>query len=161
MNKQLTWENQKQIGDAGEAKIRSLMAARGHEVINLANNPTYWEKDIDMLVAGHPIEVKTDNVMYRTGNLFIEEGTYFNTGEYHAGWVKYTEAEYLFYLDNMNEILYIYNMDDVKEKAKHYQIGTLRFPHKRVDGYLMPIGGLPHQTIKLKEASEWQKVEAS
>lgn len=157
MNRQLTWENQKKIGDAGEAKIRDLMAARGHEVIDLADNPIYWEKDIDMSVAGHPIEVKTDNVMYKTGNLFIEEGTYFTTGEYHAGWVKYTEAEYLFYLDNINEILYIYKMDEVKEKAKHYAIGILEFPHKQVNGYLMPIGVLPHQTIKLKEASEWRK----
>lgn len=160
----LTWESQKAIGDKGEEKVRALMIARGHKVENLADNPAYWEKDIDMRVSGQMVEVKTDNVMHRTGNLFIEYETFCANGEVHDGWILITEAEYLFYLDNVNDILHIYRMDEVKEyirqKKRYLEKKCLEFPSgKEVWGYLLPYGRLAHMDINLKEESAWQKLD--
>lgn len=158
-----TWESQKKVGDIGEKKVRDLMRARGHEVENLADDPQYWDKDIDMRVSGQTVEVKTDNVMHRTGNLFIEYETLCASGEVHKGWFEITEAQYLFYLDNVNEILHIYDMGELKEyvnqKRRYLEKKCLSFASgKEVWGYLLPYGRITHATINLKEASAWQKL---
>lgn len=98
-------EGAAEVADKAAADIEALLRRQPDtvEVINVESDPSYREKDIDLLwrrkhqdgsVKTIRIEVKGDR-WYKTGNYFFE--TCSNEGKSTLGCFLYTEADYVYY----------------------------------------------------------------
>lgn len=145
-----SFKQDKVKGDIGEAYVKELMEARGHEVKDYTAVPTYWKKDVDFNIAGFDVEVKTDMRIAYTGNLFIEDYIEYTDGGWSDGWFRFTEAQYLFYLDGVTKTLYIYEIKKLKEYIKNNSIRKVqaRDLYQMREGYLLPAFAVDCQVIR-------------
>lgn len=100
----------------GEKKAYDYLISSGWEVQDLTQCEAFFSKDIDFLIIRgqeqHYIEVKWDNWIHQTGNMFIETTTDLDFNK--DGWFKFCRAEFIFYGDARNELFYVYRLDDLK-----------------------------------------------
>lgn len=103
---------------AGEYELKQYLKGNGFKVIDVSGNSAYWHKDIDLIATDasgitKTIEIKWDNRICQTGNLYIE---YYNDcSKEHKGWINFTQADILAYGDSYNSVFYLFKMDDIKE----------------------------------------------
>lgn len=106
---------------AGEYELKQYLKGNGFKVIDVSGNSAYWHKDIDLIATDasgitKTIEIKWDNRLCQTGNLYIE---YYNDcSKEHKGWINFTQADILAYGDSYNSVFYLFKMDDIKEYVK-------------------------------------------
>ena len=108
----------------GEQLARQCLEANGYIVLDRTDNPVYWEKDIDFTAIKDGketnIEVKWDNLISKTGAMFLELIT--NIQENKQGWANYTEADFIFYGDANNRLFYIFSVEDMREYLKKHTV---------------------------------------
>lgn len=136
------------IGLKGEQAVFNYLISHDYNVEDVSNNPLYFPKDIDFLITSQDgeqtsIEVKNCQCISRTGNLFIEHTQDIDRNE--PGWYRITEADKLFYRDDLNQVVYVIKMDDLREyveskkgqlaerKAKPNEVGKVSV------GYLVQV----------------------
>ena len=138
---------QDQLGRKGEKAVYNYLISHNYDVQNVSSDPCYWPKDIDFLATKDgkttSIEVKNCQCIGRTGNLFVEHTQDIDSGE--PGWFLITEAQQLFYRDDINGIVYVIDMNDLREyiqakkgvlperKAKPNAVGKVS------EGYLVKV----------------------
>ena len=147
------------LGDyaSGETEVKDLFRSLGYRVKDVSKNPSYFYKDIDLIVTNPEtavvkyIEVKADSKMAKTGNIFIELVS--NKETARKGWYYYSEADYLYYMDMVNSIIYWCEFEQlrsylgsriqeyqVKEAYDFYKDGTIK---KVTQGIAVPVSDLP------------------
>lgn len=139
-------------GKKGEKYVLNLMAARNHEVedVSLDFNAGY-----DFLIDENKVELKTDYVINRSGNLFLEDSIEYFKGGRAKGWFNTCKAQYLFYLDEKSLTLYIYSLDELREYVNENRgvipYRSLDDGYKRVYGYCLNKDLVRSQVIKKDE----------
>lgn len=139
----------------GEQEVKEFLRAAGYTVKDVSNNPAYFKKDID-LIATNPttgktvtIEVKWDRRIAQTRNFFIEIANI--RSQEGKGWFNFSEADYLYYVDAVNNYLYIFKFKEL-EKYINEHGGRLEV-QSTLDGsygYLLPVVKAPiFQSIQL------------
>ena len=110
-------------GKVGEKLFKQLMENRKHTVVDVSGNPDYWSKDIDFILTSPTgerttVEVKWDDVINRTGNLYLEI-TNVNSKQWNGeGWYKHCEAEYLAYGNARANLFYIIPFQQLKDRVQ-------------------------------------------
>ena len=150
----MSWDKQYSLGEKGEQIVKQYLIAKGHDVIDITKDSRYYTSDIDFIVDRKTVELKTDTIIWRTNNLFIEDEKYFYDGGYYKqGWLHYTKAEYLLYFDINKRILYKYKMQDVKDyiqqNKKRIAKKACNDDNKKVWGYCVNKDAIPHETAQL------------
>lgn len=148
----------------GEWQLKQHFRRLGATVTDVSDNPSYWKKDIDLLVEqdgkNFSVEVKWDRVISRTGNLFIEMLSDIDRNK--AGWFMFCEADYLYYGDAVNKKYYIFDFPKLKKYvlenkqkftercAADFHNGEIR---KRSCGYIIPVEELKdlYTVLELEE----------
>ena len=108
------------VGRDGELLFQQRMEQKGYEVIDVSDNPEYYDKG-DFIVkspfSGQEkiFEVKTDTKIHKTENLYLEVATRFSDG---IGWWEKCEADYLVYVDYVNKEFYIFSLLELRERVK-------------------------------------------
>jgi hypothetical protein len=64
------WKSKLAQGAAGQEAVKAWLIGAGYEVTDVSGIPAYQDEDIDFLVNGYTVEVKTD--LRARKNLFIE-----------------------------------------------------------------------------------------
>lgn len=149
----------------GEKAAYDYLTFQGWKVQDLTQCADFFSKDIDFLITRgkdqHYIEVKWDNWIHYTGNMFIETTTDLDFNK--DGWFKFCSAEFIFYGDAKQSLFYVFRLEDLKayvredysrlqaRKAPDYNSrGQLR---KVSQGLLVPIEDFrqcyPVEVIKL------------
>ena len=59
-------------GRQGEILVTKALREMGHTVEDVTKDSDYWKKDIDLIVDGGTLEVKSDWNMGKTGNIVLE-----------------------------------------------------------------------------------------
>lgn len=63
-------------GKVGERIFCNVMADKGYEIFDLSNDKAYQKKGVDFKIKKDSkeilVDVKTDYVMHKTGNIFLE-----------------------------------------------------------------------------------------
>ena len=108
----VTYFNQlKRDGRKGEQLVADYFTAIGFEVDDVSNNKAYFSKDIDLIIKNREgaeaasLEVKADKRMAATGNVCVE--TIGNAAANKKGWIYYTEASHIAFVDMTNSILHL------------------------------------------------------
>lgn len=103
--------------DRGECSAYNYLQKQGYKVIDTTQEPEYWTQDIDLIAIKDgketTIEVKWDNVINKSGNLFVETETDIDKGK--NGWFKFCKADLLFYGDAKKNIFYVIKMSDLRD----------------------------------------------
>ena len=130
-------------GKVGEELTYNYLIARGWEVEDVSNNEEYFSLDIDFLAAkdGNSVslDVKTEEAMSRTGNMFIEYTLNYLNGKTAKGWLHYSKAEYIWHINPDNGVAFAYKLEEMKEYLRKAPCrwGTCRDEYKTVDGRLV------------------------
>jgi hypothetical protein len=81
------------------------------------------------------IEVKTEEAIAETGNIYVETVTNCDTGL--AGWYYKSKADKLFYIDWPNQILYVFDFDDFRQEVEliKHRLRLVRAWSQEEDGW--------------------------
>lgn len=135
-------------GKIGERIFSDIVEERGWTLEDLSNDRSYQKKGVDFFVRKENqelmVDVKTDYVMYKTGNIFLE----LQDGP-RVGWAKKTEANLIFYIDYNSNTAYVLEwsscaakIDELRKVAFNNQDGI------HMVGALLPIDRLDELQIK-------------
>ena len=106
-------------GKQGEQLFSQIMQSRNYKVKDVSGDPQYWDKDIDFIITSpasgltKTFEVKWDNYIHKTNNLFIETSN--PRSKCGRGWFEFCRADILAYGDSRNKIFYMIEMDKLRE----------------------------------------------
>lgn len=105
--------------DIHESYIIELLRQQGHTVIDVRHEKEYQSQDIDIIVDNIPIEIKADNLISKTGNIFAER--YSHKGLKTQGWIYKTKATYIYYYDTVRDIIYSILTQDLLNYIDKYK----------------------------------------
>ena len=106
-----TFERDKEIGKCGEQIVYNYYRGLGCNVIDVTEDREYQLQDIDFLIDGIPIEVKTQTCQMEE-KICIELMS--NVERNYNGWFYTTAAQYLIFVDRRNHILYKIATEDLR-----------------------------------------------
>lgn len=135
----------------------------GETVIDVSKNKDYWIQDVDFLaVKGNrttKIEVKYDNNINTYHSFFIELLS--NVSKQKPGWIDYTKADYIFYLDTVSYICYVMKPQDLRQwiSNNEYKVKVCRKDgYKCSSGAIVPIKSYEQQfTLKKIDLSKYKQ----
>ena len=109
-------------GSVGENLIIAFLKHCGFAVEDKTDDEEYQERDIDILFKNpngpwKSMEIKSDNVMNRSGNIVVEESFDRKIGR-TLGWFHYCEADVLCFCDVNEYSYYFLNWKGIKEKIQ-------------------------------------------
>ena len=145
-----------QIGNKGENIIYNYLLNHSSTdmLINVSNDKWFQQFDIDFVQIdgegnANKIEVKTDRLADKTGNMIYELVSDRRT--YTQGCFEKTQADYIFYYLVNTRILYIFNTLELRqwvtENAENLilaNVGDFAL------GYIIPLSNLKNISIKVK-----------
>lgn len=115
-----------QIGDKGENIIYNYLWKHKStlKIVDVSKDKWFQQFDIDFLQITNngiinKIEVKTDRIADRTGNMVYE--IYSDRRTYTKGCFEKTEADYIFYYLINTNILYIFSTQELREWILEHQ----------------------------------------
>lgn len=148
-----------------ELKVQALLLSRGIKFDDVSGNPEYWKLDIDLIVHSEKgdisIEIKNDSWLSKTGNLFLETITDIENKK--EGWFAYSAADLLYYIDDNNELLFIYKMEELRNYISQQSAAYIKRhtkqchldKNKTSEGICVPAKDIEHLckgVINLEEA---------
>lgn len=133
----------------GEYDLKWSLRRNGYEVKDVSGDSDYWGKDIDLIATNTStnitttIEVKWDNRISATGNMFIELENPRSKGG--NGWFNFCEADLLAYGDSVNRIFYFIRVADLRQFIKEHKLDLdCRTTGDGSYGYLLPLAIVEH-----------------
>ena len=115
-------------GNKGEALFKQLMDNGNNIIVDVSDNPDYFDKDIDFIITNklsgntRTFEVKADYNINRTGNLYLEYSNVNSTQWNGEGWYLHCKADYVAYGDAIGKCFYIVPFDQLKERADQVKV---------------------------------------
>ena len=104
-------------GHKGEALVANLFQTLGYKVQDVSKDMSYFSKDIDLIATKGDeqllLEVKADSRVAATGNVVIE--TIGNMAAAKKGWIYYTQATNICFVDMVNFIAYVVRTSELLE----------------------------------------------
>lgn len=143
------------VGQNGEYIIYNYLSNHSSTInlIDVSKDKWFQQFDIDFIQVTNEginkIEVKTDKIADRTGNMVYE--VYSDKRFYTLGCFEKTEADYIFYYLINTNILYIFDTQELREWVLEHQHNL-----KLVDmgdfalGYIIRLNDLKDISIKIK-----------
>ncbi len=123
----------------GEQLVKLFLEKEGYFVIDVSKDQHYWSQDIDFIaIKGDntiKVEVKYDSWIHKTNNLFIELMS--DVDRNKSGWIDYCKADYLFYVDAVDNTCYVISLDDVRVYLKHYPYKVKECIDRNKSGYII------------------------
>ena len=148
----------------GEYVVKQFLQNEcGETVIDVSKNKDYWIQEVDFLsVKGNrtnKIEVKYDNNVYNYQSFFVELLS--NVEKQKPGWIDYTKADYIFYLDTVSYMCYVMKPEDLREwlSKNEYQVKfCYKDGYKSSSGAIVPINSFEKQyTLRKIDLSHYKK----
>ena len=134
-------------GKVGERILANIVANKGYKISDLSDDRVYQKKGVDFRIKNDSkdvlVDVKTDYLMYKTGNIFLE----IQDGP-RVGWAKKTAADLIFYIDYNSNTVYVLEWDSCADKID--ELRTVSFNNQdgvHMVGALLPIDKLDELQI--------------
>ena len=101
-------------GKTGEEDFIEYCRKNNLIVEDKTNDKEFQAIDVDFIVNGYYTELKTDNLIDKTGNFPIELTHHRKSGD-RNGWYYYTEAKYVIRYSKKSKRLYVMYFDKCKD----------------------------------------------
>ena len=122
--------NSKRKGKKGESAVKEYYTNNGHNVIDVSEDKEYQKIDVDFIIDGDFVEVKTQKSIPEQQKITLEIETEYYNNIIRQGWFHSTEANFLIFYDNTNNIAYTVNTDELRQLYNDYRYS------KEIDCYL-------------------------
>ena len=103
MNFENKFQKDKAFGKKGENFVAEYYHKLGYEINDVSEDKQYQEQDIDFIIDGISVEVKTQNCLQEQ-KICVEIIS--NLELQREGWLKKTAAQYIIFVDTVNKIMY-------------------------------------------------------
>lgn len=130
-------------GKLGERLFSQYMQSYGYGVQDVSTDSYYFDKDIDFIItspttgAKKYFEVKWDEKINSTGNLFLELENPRSKQWGGQGWYPNCKADFLVYGDAIAKKFYIVTLDQLQERVKRLDL-TWKRTRDGAAGWLLP-----------------------
>ena len=111
---------------------------------DVTRDRAYQEIDIDFIAERdgmtHTIQVKYDTQIHKYHSIFAELFSDVEKGK--KGWVKVTEADFIFYVDPVKKMCYAFSPDDLRHYLEYHTFQTRtcdRDRYKYSSGAIVPV----------------------
>ena len=117
-------------GKVGERLFSQQMQRKGYSVVDVSGNDQYFAKDIDFIITNsttgntRTFEVKWDEKINTTGNLFLEISNPRSKQWNGEGWWKHCQADYLVYGDAVKRKFYVIPLLELRERVNTLSLRT-------------------------------------
>ena len=108
------FENMVLQGKIGEEDFIEYCHKNNLIVEDKTNDKEFQAIDVDFIVNGYYTELKTDNLIDKTGNFPVELTHHRKSGD-RNGWYYYTEAKYVIRYSKKSKRLYVMYFDKCKD----------------------------------------------
>ena len=116
------WEIRKNQKEAELRMVKLLEKIYPEEyklIKRIAEDERFFDKDFDII--GHHInggmhlfEVKNDEQISKYGNIYAEFVVYYADGSIDVGWLNKSVADYMLYIDKVNDKTYLFELNDLR-----------------------------------------------
>lgn len=131
-------------GKCGERLVIAALQNNNHIVEDVSDDWNYRWVDIDLKVSKNglttTLEIKNDIASEITGNFFIEYYNSNNKEHHYKGWYKYTETEWICFLQEKSRIARIVKMEDLRRLVKEGKWKCRR--SSNAEGFLIPVAAV-------------------
>lgn len=117
-NKDNSFLKAKQKGKKGETAVKDYYTSQGIEVIDVSEDKEYQKIDVDFIIDGNFVEVKTQKSIAEREKITLELETEYYNSLVKQGWFKSTEANILIFYDNVNNIAYSVDTKELRDFFK-------------------------------------------
>lgn len=105
-----TFQRDKTVGKTGEKIVSEYYNGLDYDVIDVSEITQFQQQDIDFLIDGESVEVKTQSSLQENKICIELVG---NLERNYKGWFFKTMADYIIFVDTVNNILYKIRMADL------------------------------------------------
>ena len=116
-NDNISFIKAKQKGKKGETAVIEHYKNNGCDVIDVSEDKEFQKIDVDLIIDGDFVEVKTQKSLSEREKITLELETEYYNSLIRKGWFYSTEANILIFYDNTNNIAYSV---DTKELRDYY-----------------------------------------
>lgn len=145
------FEQSKKFGEYGEHAVWNVLSSEKwvRSVIDVRQDEGFREQDIDFLVENTSrqfagVEVKTDFMAHKTGNLAYELTT---SG--HIGCFEKTKARYIAYIVPKAQKVYWISVEALREYVRSHDLNEIKMGDNAT-GYLIPLEDLVNSKVVIK-----------
>lgn len=117
MNTVSLFDTMNQIGKIGETAVYNYYNSRGIDIIDVSHNPFYQAKDIDFIINGQSVEVKTGTKIKDYQQICLELVSNSDKDFFRKGFLFTTEAEVIIFYSPQEQKMY---QIIVSELRKYY-----------------------------------------
>lgn len=113
--KQSLFVGQNEIGKTGETAITEYYRSRGVSVVDVSDDKEYQKKDIDLILNGQTVEVKTGRNIPRYKEIVVELVSNDSPDFYREGWLYSSEAEIIIYYSPQEKKMYQIRLEELRD----------------------------------------------
>lgn len=130
----------KKRGKVGEELFKEFLKSKGVNYADVSEIEAFQNKDVDIIVKGQYVEIKTDYRIESTKRIFVECYKE-KDGKVYSGWMEKCEADYIAYIDAVSRETFIIKMNRLRDYINHngepfgYNIDT----RMKTYGHCVPI----------------------
>lgn len=115
----------KSKGKKGETAVKEYYLKNGHNVIDVSEDKEFQKMDIDFIIDGNFVEVKTQSSINKSQKIVLELETEYYNSLIKKGWFNSTEANILLFYDSENNIAYTVDTKELREFYNKYSNSDL------------------------------------
>ena len=111
----------KRKGKQGETAVKDYYLNNGSSVIDVSEDREYQKIDVDFIIDGNFVEVKTQKSLAEQEKITLEIETEYYNNLVRQGWFYSTEANILIFYDNTNNIAYSVDTKELRNLYEKYK----------------------------------------
>ena len=139
----------KQKGKKGETAVKDYYINQGLEVIDVSEDREFQKIDVDFIIDGNFVEVKTQKSISEREKITLELETEYYNSLVRQGWFNSTEANILIFYDNINNIAYSVDTKELRDYFnKHKYSNDLEFHSYDEKHKVSTLVFIPIETLK-------------
>lgn len=149
------------IGKYGEKIVADYYKAKGDTVIDVSNDKEYQKQDIDLIINGQTVEIKTTNNFPIYKDFCLELVSNDTPERYKEGWFRTSQAEVVIFYSPKDKTMYQIRLDALRQYFKEHEneIETRRCYFREYGDIIKPcvLAFVPEADIELN-ISAYRKI---
>lgn len=110
-----------EFGQDGENAIQQYYKKQGNIIYDVSKDERYWNKDVDFIINGQKVEVKTDTRIAETKNFCFELVSNSDRDRYKEGWFFTSEADVFIIYSPQTSMSYQLLSSEIRELYDRHQ----------------------------------------
>lgn len=122
------FNTQNRKGKQSENEIKEYYQKKGVKIEDVSQSAEYYAFDIDLILNGQTVEVKTANYLNKHNNFIFEIVSNDNEEDYKKGWLFTCKADVIIFYNPKTKTMFQFFTNDLK---KYYENNKTNIYHEK------------------------------